>query len=166
MSDLHLEAQDFPWALPQGDVLIVAGDLCHAYCFTAPPSDLYAARQRERVRRFADEAVAKFAHVLMIAGNHEHYDGVFEDTVPALRQHLPGFTVLDDNHVDIGAVRFFGATLWAGFDGGDPAAMETARRGVGASRPGLDREVQRAVGGEALDIGVSQTQGARARRRR
>lgn len=32
LSDLHLEAQDFGTALPKGEVLIIAGDLCHARC--------------------------------------------------------------------------------------------------------------------------------------
>jgi 3',5'-cyclic AMP phosphodiesterase CpdA len=131
MSDLHLEAQDFRWRLPQGDVLIVAGDLCHASCLQPVRSDLYAVRQRDRVMRFVDTARASFAHVLLIAGNHDHYDGIFEDTAVSLRQCLPGVTVLDDEHVDIAGVRFFGTTLWSDFERGSPASMDKARRGVG-----------------------------------
>jgi Icc-related predicted phosphoesterase len=131
LSDLHLEAQDFPWTLPQGDVLIVAGDLGHAACLDPGRSDPYAVHQRERVLRFADAALEKFDRVLLIAGNHDHYDGVFEDTIGVLRRCLPGITVLDNEAVEIGGVQFFGATLWSDFEGGNAAAMEKARRGVG-----------------------------------
>jgi Icc-related predicted phosphoesterase len=131
LSDLHLEAQDLPATLPQGDVLIVAGDLCHAACLDPGRDDPYAVRQRERVRRFADAAVDSFGQVLLIAGNHDHYDGVLEDTIGTLRRCLPGVTVLDNEAVEIGGVAFFGATLWSDFEGGSEAAMEKARRGVG-----------------------------------
>jgi 3',5'-cyclic AMP phosphodiesterase CpdA len=131
MSDLHLESQEFPWALPKGDVLIIAGDLCHAACLDPARKDPYAVKQRERVLRFAEDAVAKFAHVLLIAGNHDHYDGVFEDTVPTLRRYLPGFTVLDDESVAIDGVHFFGTTLWSDFEGENEAAMMRARKGAG-----------------------------------
>jgi len=80
LSDLHLEAQAFDIALPKGDMLIIAGDLCHACCFDPIRTDKYSVAQRQRVQRFIDMALANFAHVLLIAGNHDHYDGVFEDT--------------------------------------------------------------------------------------
>lgn len=131
MSDLHLEGQEFPWTLPSGDVLVIAGDLCNASAFTAKPADLYMERQRERVRRFADTAARRFRHVVMVAGNHEHFGGVFEETVPLLRENLPGFTVLDDETIAVGGVTFFGATLWTGFEGGRQDLMEAARRGMG-----------------------------------
>jgi len=131
MSDLHLESQEFPWALPRGDVLIIAGDLCHAACLDPARKDPYAVKQRDRVFRFAEGAVWKFAHVLLIAGNHDHYDGILEATVPTLRRYLPGFTVLDDEAVAIEGVHFFGTTLWSDFEGGDEAAMMRARKGAG-----------------------------------
>lgn len=131
MSDLHLESQDFRWRLPQGDVLILAGDLAHASCLDPARSDPYAVRQRDRVLRFIDAAVANFVHVLLIAGNHDHYDGVLEDTVPSLRKHLPGVTILDNDAVEIGGTSFFGTTLWSDFEGRSETAMERARRGAG-----------------------------------
>lgn len=131
LSDLHLEAQSFDLALPKGDVLIVAGDLCHARCLDPARSDSYSIAQRERVLSFVDRALASFSHVLLIAGNHEHYDGVLEDTAELLRRHLPGVTVLDNEAVEIGGVRFFGSTLWTNFDGGSPIAMDAVRRRMG-----------------------------------
>jgi Icc-related predicted phosphoesterase len=131
VSDLHLESQDFPWTLPSGDVLVVAGDLCHAACLAPARVDPYAVAQRDRVLRFADAAARSFRHVVLVAGNHDHYDGVFEETAPLLRRHLAGFTVLDDDGVDIDGVRFFGATLWSDFKRRDAGAMQAARRGCG-----------------------------------
>lgn len=131
LSDLHLESQNFDATLPKGDVLIIAGDLCHARCLDPARSDKYSIDQRARVMRFIDEAMAKFPHVLLIAGNHDHYDGVFEDTVPMLRRHLPGVTVLENESVEIDGVRFFGSTLWSEFEGRSEAAMNGVRRRMG-----------------------------------
>lgn len=131
LSDLHLEAQAFDMALPKGDVLILAGDLCHARCLDPERGDRYSAEQRARVLQFVDRALARFTHVLLIAGNHEHYDGVFEDTAGLLRRHLPGVTVLDDEAVTLGGARFFGSTLWTDFDGRSAAAMDAVRRRMG-----------------------------------
>ena len=131
ISDLHLESQDFPWTLPGGDVLIVAGDLCHAACLSPARTDPYATKQRDRVLRFSEAARRAFRHVLLVAGNHDHYDGIFEETVPTLCTHLPGFTVLDDAAAEIDGVRFVGSTLWSDFKGRDAAALQAARKGCG-----------------------------------
>ena len=66
ISDLHLESQDFQWKLPKGDVLIIAGDLCHARCLDPARGDKYSIDQRDRVMRFAESAVANFDHVLLV----------------------------------------------------------------------------------------------------
>jgi Icc-related predicted phosphoesterase len=112
-------------------VLIIAGDLCHARIFEAAPDDGYARIQRERVLRFADKARASFARVVLVLGNHDHYDGVFDDTAAIFRRCLPGFTVLDGESVDLGGVSIFGATLWADFEGRNPDAMKRAGKGCG-----------------------------------
>lgn len=131
MSDLHLETQEFTWRLPKGDVLILAGDLGNANCLAPARQDLYSVRQRDRVRRFIDVAVANFAHVLLIAGNHDHYGLTLDDTISLLRSQLPGVTVLDDEAVEIGGVRFFGTTLWSDFEGRSEACMNGLRRRIG-----------------------------------
>lgn len=131
LSDLHLESQAFDLALPKGDVLIIAGDLCHARCLGPERRDRYSAEQRERVLRFVDRAVANFPHVLLIAGNHDHYDGVFEETTSLLRQYLPGVTVLDNEAVVLDGVRFLGSTLWTDFSGQSEAELTAIRKGMG-----------------------------------
>ncbi len=131
LSDLHLESQGFNQRLPKGDILIIAGDLCHARCLDPARADKYSIDQRARVMRFIDEAHTNFAHILLIAGNHEHYDGVFEDTVELLRCHLPGVTVLDNETVEIEGMRFFGTTLWSDFEGRSEASINGVRRRCG-----------------------------------
>jgi Icc-related predicted phosphoesterase len=131
LSDLHVESQSFQTALPKGDVLIIAGDLCHARCLDPARIDRYSVEQRGRVMRVIDEAVRKFAHVLLIAGNHEHYDGVFDDTADLLRRNLPGVTVLDNQVIDIEGVRFFGGTLWTDLSDQTEAEITALRKGMG-----------------------------------
>jgi Icc-related predicted phosphoesterase len=131
LSDLHLEAQDFPLPLERGDVLIIAGDLCHARIFEAAPDDGYARVQRERVLRFADRARATYARIILVPGNHDHYEGVIDDTAAIFRRHLPGFLVLDGESADLGGVLIFGATLWSDFEGRSPDAMKRAGKGCG-----------------------------------
>jgi Icc-related predicted phosphoesterase len=131
LSDLHLEAQQFGMALPKSDILIIAGDLCHAQCLDPARTDRYSVEQRARAMRVIDEALSKFAHVLLIAGNHEHYDGVFEETTGLLRRHLPGVTVLDDEAVEIEGVRFYGSTLWTNLGKQSEAEVTAIRKGMG-----------------------------------
>lgn len=131
MSDLHLESQEFGTVLPKGDVLIIAGDLCHASRLDPGRTDKYSADQRARVMRCIDGALANFTHVLLVPGNHDHYDGMFETTAGLMRRFLPGTTVLDDNAVEIGGVLFFGATLWTNFAGRSQACMDHVRRKCG-----------------------------------
>ncbi|MGE0022219.1 MAG: metallophosphoesterase [Hyphomicrobium sp.] len=131
LSDLHLERQAFPWRLPGGDILIVAGDTCHASCLDPARGDKYAHDQRARVMQVFEAAVASFRHVLVIAGNHEHYDGIFDDTAALLKRHLPGVTVLDDEAVEIDGIAFFGTTLWSDFDNRSEATLDGVRRRMG-----------------------------------
>lgn len=131
VSDLHLESQAFETSMPGGDVLIIAGDLCHARCLDPARVDRYSVEQRGRVLRFIEEAVGNFRRILLIAGNHEHYDGVFEDTTDLLHSHLPGVTVLDNEVIEIEGVRFFGGTLWTNFDDRSIEAMNAVRRRMG-----------------------------------
>ena len=104
MSDLHLESQGFDWRLPKGDILIVAGDLCHARCLDPARAGQVQHRSAHPCDALHRQARSNFAHVLLVAGNHDHYDGVFDETIGILRQHLPGVTVLDNEHVEIDGV--------------------------------------------------------------
>lgn len=131
LSDLHLESEDYQPALRGGDVLVIAGDLCHARCLDPARVDRYATAQRARVLRFLEAARGRFGRIVLVAGNHEHYDGVFEDTIGLLRAHLPDVAVLDNEILEIGDIRLFGATLWSDFAGRSKAAIDGVRRRMG-----------------------------------
>jgi len=131
MSDLHLEAQEFSLPFRRGDVLILAGDLCHASCFAADATDEYSAAQRARVLPVVRRALSNYRHVLAVVGCHDHYHGFIDQTAGLLRDHLPGVTVLDDEAVKIDGVTFYGTTLWSDFDGGDEETLWAAGKGCG-----------------------------------
>lgn len=131
MSDLHLEAQDVEIDLPEGDVLIVAGDLCNAKFIEPDRSDIFSKNQRDRVMHFLDQAREKFRNILFVTGNHEHFEYIFEDTIPMLRSQLSAVTILENEHVDIEGVRFYGCTLWSDFLGGSKQCMDIVKRRMG-----------------------------------
>jgi hypothetical protein len=81
--------------------------------------------------RFIDGALAGYRRVLLVPGNHDHYEGVIEDTATTLRHFLPGVSVLDDEAMDVDGVGVFGTTLWTDFDGGEAATLAAVRRRMG-----------------------------------
>jgi len=112
-SDLHLEflQRDHPGErlityAPSADVLVLAGDI---------------ASGANALSQFADWPVP----VLYVAGNHEYYGHAMEKLRTELRaqtrvdSHVsaetPAIHFLDNGRVDIGGVRFLGATLWTDY---------------------------------------------------
>lgn len=100
LSDLHLEASPFEPPDAPADVVVLAGDI-----HNGPAGIEWAKRQ------FGGP-------VLYLAGNHEPYDGDFEETRRALRAAAAASHVrlLDCEEAVIGGVRFLGCTLWTDFD--------------------------------------------------
>lgn len=104
-SDLHLEFVEkrFPGeriieAVPGADLLVLAGDIHNG---------------TEAVAAFADWPVP----VLYLAGNHEFYGQFWQQTRADLRSACAGtnVTLLDNDVVEFGGVRFLGCTLWTDF---------------------------------------------------
>ncbi len=131
VSDLHFESQDTALRFPGGDLLIIAGDLCNANRLNPALQDRISIEQRSRVMRFIDGALAGYRRVLLVPGNHDHYEGVIEDTATTLRHFLPGVGVLDGEATDVDGVGVFGTTLWTDFDGGEAATLAAVRRRMG-----------------------------------
>lgn len=132
ISDLHMEHGDPPVLTNTGsDVLILGGDICVAqHIYRHPRSKLPNNAERgidaARYRAFFDHVNRNWAHVIYIAGNHEHYSGRWDRTIPTLREeieHYPNIHFCDQDKVVIDDTVFLGVSLWTDFNGGDPIDM-------------------------------------------
>lgn len=132
ISDLHMEHRDPPVLANMGsDVLILGGDICVAqHIYRHPRSDLpNNAENGHKVQRYRDffaHVNDHWAHVIYVAGNHEHYSGRWDRTMPTLREelaHYPNIRVCDQDRVVIDDTVFLGMSLWTDFNGGDRLDM-------------------------------------------
>ena len=101
LSDLHLERAPFA---PQGvdaDAVVLAGDIATG------------TRGVEWAREWAGERP-----VLYVAGNHEFYGHAIPGLIGQLRSAAAGspVSVLENDEVILGGIRFLGCTLWSDFD--------------------------------------------------
>lgn len=130
LSDLHLEFErvgDQDFDPGTGDVLILAGDVCDAAAFVQR-CDVDLA---ERYQRFFKRCAMWYDKVFYVMGNHEHYNGFFNETADILRENLPeGITLLDNQSEFYNGWHFVGATLWSNFGGGDKECMRNAVDGL------------------------------------
>jgi Icc-related predicted phosphoesterase len=133
-SDLHLEFGDLELHNDEGaDVLILGGDIFVAADLASGPvlPVTESVQQRaERYNRFIVACCARFNHVLMIMGNHEHYHGDFAKTADIIRGSfgdLPNFHLLDKQCLIINGVLFFGGSLWTDMNREDPNTMYAMR---------------------------------------
>jgi Icc-related predicted phosphoesterase len=131
-SDLHLEFGDLRINNDEdADVLILGGDILIASDLVAgsvlPVTKSVHARA-DRYHAFIVDCCAKFKHVLMIMGNHEHYHGDFAESATIIRGtfgDLHNFHLLDKEYRIINDVLFFGGTLWTDMNGEDQLTMRT-----------------------------------------
>lgn len=120
LSDIHLEFGDLDPG--EGDVLVLAGDICTASSFYWRGEEMYA----ERYTNFFNKCVENYNKVFYVMGNHEHYNGIFEETEAILREKLPkGITLLHNQSVFYNGWHFVGATLWTDFFNGKADTMDT-----------------------------------------
>ena len=114
LSDLHLE---FSMMDPgHGDVLVLAGDIC-------------VASNYEEYADFFDLCVENYNQVFYVLGNHEHYNGRWNEAFWILQDKLPeGITLLNNKSVYYQGVHFIGATMWTNFDNMNQLEMDEAGR--------------------------------------
>lgn len=120
LSDLHFEFDTLS-ELSGGDVLLLAGDVCEA-------SNL------SKFWSFKEEISEKFRDVYVIAGNHEHYNEVFQNTIKYLKDDyrlFPNIHVLDNEmvHLSDDWVLWAG-TLWTDFNNQSISSMVESARGI------------------------------------
>jgi Icc-related predicted phosphoesterase len=118
--------------LPGGDVLILSGDLCEAKNIK---KELYNQdmvlfeherkdQRPDRWYRFLEEECNKYAEVIYVMGNHEHYGFQYQKTLPHIKEQLPSNIHLLENETHtVEDVTFVGATLWTDCNKSDPHTM-------------------------------------------
>jgi hypothetical protein len=134
LSDLHLEFA--PLELPGGDILFLAGDICVAAYLLNNRTDRSAIKNKENCKKFFFEECAKYNKVYYIVGNHEHYGGLFDETIKILKEFLVGsnVTILEKEIVDLGDYNLYAATLWTDYNDGDIWAKMAAKNGLNDHR--------------------------------
>lgn len=136
MSDLHMEFGNpiLPMNKNNADVLILAGDIFLARDFIDQNP-----KRRKLYTKFLTHISEQFPMVIIIAGNHEMYrwrDTEFNEHgsyLKILREAITPYRnirFLENEHIDLGEVRFIGATLWTDFGNANPLIMEQARLGM------------------------------------
>lgn len=127
ISDLHLEFNCFD--LPHLDtdpetVLVIAGDI-------NPQDRLY----KDQCGRFPekstealfDSLTGRFLKILCIAGNHCYWRASSLDSgISSLRDLCSGYNdieFMEQDHIAIGGVDFFGCTMWTDLDRANPNIM-------------------------------------------
>ena len=103
-SDLHLELQAQRPKTPKGvDVIIWAGDIHNG---------------REAIHAASVVADSNDCDVIVVAGNHEYFNGDFHQTLHEMRQAaapLGRVHFLEQDSIQLGDVAFWGAKFWSDF---------------------------------------------------
>lgn len=129
LSDLHLEFRpDFIPGQTNADTLILAGDILVAdYLVRSETSPYY--KNAKKNRQFLLHCANNYKHVIYVMGNHEHYDGRWNDTKTKLQNIIVDINrasmygeihLLDKESIKIDDVLFVGATLWTDANNGCP----------------------------------------------
>lgn len=109
VSDLHLEfiQRDYPGErlitpVPGTDVLVLAGDIANG---------------ADACSLFADWRAEKRIPIIYVVGNHEFYGRMYEPMLQKIREGaaMNNIHLLENSSVEIGGVRFLGATLWTDY---------------------------------------------------
>ena len=121
-SDIHLEFG--PFSPHEGEVLVLAGDICCA-------DDIHQTGQKSlgaRYKKFFSECADNYDKVYYVMGNHEHYNYDIDSTVNTLYNTIDGrIHILDNSLHQYKGVTFVGGTLWTDMGGGYPAVMSQAQ---------------------------------------
>lgn len=139
-SDLHLEFGNCQLTYDtKPDVLVLAGDVLtaqnmHKYETTGPYQSYEKAQtNRERAelyREFIQRVAGEFDHVVVVAGNHEFYNGKWEQTLYTLDLEYSKYYnihFLERDCIDIGGITFVGGTLWTDMNNFCPLTLHDTK---------------------------------------
>jgi DNA repair exonuclease SbcCD nuclease subunit len=146
VSDLHLEFSDINITNSGGcDVLLLSGDIMVATDMHDHPEPNNTADQAaianstglgsrqlkaQRFRDFLKRCSFQFPHVIYIAGNHEFYNGKWNQSLTTLSNEcakFPNVYFLEAGCKKIDDVTFIGGTLWTDMNKGDPLTLHAVR---------------------------------------
>lgn len=127
-SDIHLEffthnklkPKLFDIIIPptEGDdetVLILAGDI----------------HTGEKAKGFVEYLSQRFKAIIYVPGNHEYYRQSIDLVDSGIASwEIPNVHFLNPGTVEIGGVKFVGATMWTDFNNHDPIAASQAQMGM------------------------------------
>ena len=134
-SDLHIDMGHTLPEFPGGKLLILAGDTCEARLLQKNIPDPNGildrdiiVSNRDRINGFMRKLSEIYEHVIIVAGNHDHYHMEFGKTIARMREHLPdNFHVLDQDCFELEDVLFVGATLWTDMNKYDPMTIHATK---------------------------------------
>ena len=103
-SDLHADVRPPKYieVVPGVDAVVVAGDTCEG---------------AERGFALVRQIVPMQSPIIAVMGNHEYYRSCLSDELDEARRVAPlyGVSLLENDVVVLGGVRFLGCTLWTGY---------------------------------------------------
>jgi predicted phosphodiesterase len=124
-SDIHLEFGPIEIKNTEGaDLLILSGDICVAVQLTH--KSVNEDKRSRAIHDFFEICCNEYDNVIYIVGNHEHYNGDFQRTIPHLKEHLchlDNLHILDKSIVTINDITFIGGTLWTDMNKEDPSTL-------------------------------------------
>jgi hypothetical protein len=114
-------------------VLILGGDICVAADIAQrDPYRVMGEHYRStRFHDFFERCCDRFPHVIFIVGNHEHYNGDFQKTIPHFRDvlgYLPNLHILEKETFVLDDVTFIGGTLWTDMNQRDIRTLHSVSR--------------------------------------
>lgn len=119
MSDIHNEFSLYHiHAMPDEhqQILVLAGDIG-------------LADKEHTLKPFLEDSCDRFRAVIMVMGNHEHYNYSVDKTQSKIRYFVErdNFFILENESIEIDDVVFFGATLWTSMDNRSPLVEYNAQ---------------------------------------
>lgn len=124
ISDIHLEFGDLPIKNDGADVLIMAGDICVVKDLKDYKDNCEIVGKRSQVaayvRQFFNHVCKEYKNVVYIMGNHEHYNGNYDESSNIIKEelcsNLANLHFLDKQVVELNGHLFIGSTLWTDFN--------------------------------------------------
>ena len=128
-SDIHLEFGPIEFKNTEGaDALILSGDICVATHLAHKDDE---DKRSQEIHNFFEMCCNEYDNVIYVVGNHEHYNGDFQYTIPHLKENLCSYLenlhILDKSVVTINDVTFIGGTLWTDMNKEDPSTLYSIR---------------------------------------